>query len=103
MPSSEFERGWYAGCRSLTECLFEEFKPRRKGAIASMDVIRFDSLVEKHLEHIKPIDTAEIPQPIIVGVDGRLWCPECRSQLHRTRTPERCPECLQALIREVKP
>lgn len=43
------------------------------------------------------------PAAPIVGVDGRLWCPECRASVHRTRTPARCPECLQALIREAKP
>jgi predicted amidophosphoribosyltransferase len=37
------------------------------------------------------------PAAPIVGVDGRLWCPACRGSLHKTRTPARCPECLQAL------
>ena len=45
----------------------------------------------------------ETAEPV-VGIDGRLWCPGrhadgtiCHAQLHRTRTPARCPECLQAL------
>ena len=37
------------------------------------------------------------PAALIVGIDGRLWCPACRGSVHKTRTPYRCPECLQAL------
>jgi hypothetical protein len=37
------------------------------------------------------------PAAPIKGIDGRLWCPACKGQLHRTRTPASCPECLQAL------
>ena len=37
------------------------------------------------------------PAAPIVGIDGRLWWPACRGSLHKTRTPARCPECLQAL------
>lgn len=44
------------------------------------------------------------PQPPVVGIDGRLWCPaeNCHGSLHRTRTPERCPECLQEIERDAK-
>jgi len=54
MAENDFERGWYEGCRSLTEWLAKEFKSRRKGATPSMDLYRFDALVEKHLEYVKP-------------------------------------------------
>jgi hypothetical protein len=50
------------------------------------------------------------PAAPIIGIDGRMYCPGrhadgriCHAQLHRTRTPAACPECLQPLIREVKP
>jgi len=43
------------------------------------------------------------PTAPIVGIDGRLWCPACRYQIHRTRTPERCPDCLQRILQPEKP
>ncbi len=39
----------------------------------------------------------EPARPPVVGADGRKWCPACRGSLHRTRTPARCPECLQKI------
>jgi len=39
------------------------------------------------------------PQPPIVGVDKRLWCPACKYQLNRKWPPDRCPECLQRIER----
>ena len=35
----------------------------------------------------------------IVGVDGRKYCPACKGYLSRTKTPPRCPECLQEIDR----
>lgn len=61
MTTEEFARGWYAGCRSLTQYLFEEFRARRRGAIPSMDTIRFDMLVEKHLEQVEPEEETSTP------------------------------------------
>jgi hypothetical protein len=49
-------------------------------------------------------NSRNVPAAPIPGPDGKLWCPGrnadgtiCRAILHKTRTPERCPECLQAL------
>ena len=107
MASEEFERGWYAGCQSLTRYLFKEFKAKRKGAIRTMDVIRFDSLVEKHLEHVKPAEPNDDPAdnrdrpPAKPFRDGsRLRCPGCRGILSN-HTPAACPDCRQPLDREV--
>jgi hypothetical protein len=51
-----------------------------------------------------PPNNNSLREPVTpkVGIDKRLWCPACKAQLHRTRTPAACPECLQPLIREVK-
>ena len=42
------------------------------------------------------------PAAPVAGIDNRLWCPTCRASLHKTRTPARCPECLQPLWIEVE-
>lgn len=102
MTTEEFARGWYAGCRSLTQYLFEEFRARRRGAIPSMDTIRFDMLVEKHLEQVEPEEETSTPdnreappaEPIRQGKYTR--CPGCKGILSK-RYPPRCPNCLQRL------
>ena len=109
MTSEDFDRGWYAGCQSLVDYLFGEFKAKRKGAIPSMDSIRFDALVEKHLEHAKPEDDrqpdkepdnrdAPLAKPICDG--KRVKCPGCRGIMSK-HLPARCPDCLQRIEREV--
>lgn len=39
------------------------------------------------------------PQLPIVGGNGRIWCPACQYQINRKRPPERCPECLQRIVK----
>jgi len=104
---TEFERGWYAGCQSLTRYLFKEFKQKRAGAIRTMDVVRFDALVERHLGHVEPKDPQDEPRdnraapPAKPICDGRLVkCPGCRGILSK-HLPARCPDCLQQIEREV--
>jgi len=53
-------------------------------------------------------NSRNVPATPIPGPDGKLWCPGrnadgtiCRASLHRTRTPDRCPECQQPLWIEV--
>jgi hypothetical protein len=50
-PTS-FQRGWEAGCRSLTQAIMEAMKPTRKGGIPRIDVYRFDAIVERHLSEV---------------------------------------------------
>jgi len=50
MPGlTDYQRGFLEGSLSLTKWLYDEFRSKRKGSIPTMDIYRFDSLVEKHL------------------------------------------------------
>jgi len=105
MPMSDFERGWYAGAQSLTRWLADGFRSRRKGTIPSMDAIRFDSLVEKHLDQVEPkddrhpADNRDKP-PARPYRDGKsIRCPGCKGILSN-HPPAACPDCRQPLDRE---
>ncbi len=50
--ATDFQLGWDAGCRSLTEAVLAAMKPTRKGGTPRIDLYKFDSVVERHLSRV---------------------------------------------------